>query len=821
MRILFFTSVVLAQHAQQFAWARLVASDSVNLLTINTDPSLTRIEEQTIDSQKEHQTPLERTPCHLISKQAIPYIPPPTTFPPDQWGNRVPNFSQVGYRSGHIPLPSTIPVAIILQPSVDPRINDRLRIQNAIDWVGQQPLRDILLPDNTTTIQARGAVLLQTGIYRIQGSLILNQSGVVLRGEGNSPNGTVLIAMGQFKHDFINLNGLLDPSFQSDPEYLSTYIGSSDLYPTNPYVILDEQVAEVEDEYIPVGTTRLPVKDITNFSVGSYVIVERNSWKSWIERLGTDHIPKRPDDPEKTMDWDPRQYTLRYVRKIKSIEIGGPHIESLPKVQAKQTHARKEVDRSLKNRAKSKNKDKAKKPLIEKPKIKDPIIQQKGPEQKAQQQSFQNNQEQDILSETLSQSFQQHNEQNVQGNQAQGVMRFTADTGRTGHPQPYEALDDFADIRNILQEELQSSVEDDTDSEYEVPGHLHLDIPLVMNMDPIYGDGIVYNFRRETRIPTDVGLENLALWSEHDPDDAEDEDHGWFAAVINHCENCWIADVRTFNFASGFKAASGSKHITIQDCEVLEPVSLRDEGGRRYMFMLQGQMGLVKRCYTADGRHDFITGAKTAGPNVFVDSEGVRANNDAGPHDRWTTGTLYDNIHSAQLNIRNRGWMGTGQGWTGAFHVVYHASSNSPSQFQSPPGATNWIVDYQGRLGNHTVEFEGDDATFLDPELKDRGHTPRSLYWAQLVKRMGGNQQAAEAIEKLVGVAGKNKYADPLPRAFLTLDEIIEADNFVLSKMRWEMDDDDDGSVLDEMESIAQLKRDIQRMELEINNQDG
>jgi hypothetical protein len=37
----------------------------------------------------------ERIPRHLIHEQATPYIPPPTTFPPDQWGNRIPDFSQV------------------------------------------------------------------------------------------------------------------------------------------------------------------------------------------------------------------------------------------------------------------------------------------------------------------------------------------------------------------------------------------------------------------------------------------------------------------------------------------------------------------------------------------------------------------------------------------------------------------------------------------------------------------------------------------------------------------------------------------------------
>lgn len=519
-----------------------------------------------------------------------------------------------GYRRGHIPLPTTIPTSIILQPSIDPRVNDRARIQNAIDHVSSLPLKPVLLPDSKTTIQARGAVLLQAGIYRIQGSLILNQSGVVLRGEGSGSNGTVLMAMGQFKHDFINLHGLQDPSFQSTPEYLAANVGGKDLYPKNPYIILDDEIAEVADEYIPVGTTRLPVKDISNFRVGAQVVVQRHSSKKWIQRLGTDHIPKRPKDPERTLDWDPRQFELRFVRKIKAVEIrdrgadsgsgggGGGHSGSTGT-------------------------------LINSP------PQKVKPDHKGTNrlQTRQDHQQPSQPQEQVQESQMVQDARQINHNIGpQSILRYTADTNRTGQPQPFEAEEDFQEIQITVQEN--ASQDDPTTGEGSnmngAPGFLHLDIPLVMNMDPVYGSGIVYNFERETHIPTDVGLENLALYSQHDPSPSNpfDERHGWFAVLIDHCENCWAANIKTHNFVSGIKAGPGSKHVTIQDSEVLTPVSLPSEGGRRYMFMLQGQMGLVKRCFSEDARHDFITGSKTAGPNVFVDSEGVRANNDAGPH---------------------------------------------------------------------------------------------------------------------------------------------------------------------------------------------
>ncbi|GJJ73312.1 hypothetical protein EMPS_05670 [Entomortierella parvispora] len=652
-----------------------------------------------------------------IPIQALPHLPPPTDFPPDKWGNRIPDFSRV---DGHVPLP-IVPVLITLQPSADPRINDRARIQKAIDWIATQPLQPFVLRDGQTVIQTRGAVLLQAGIYRIQGALLLNKSGVVLRGEGNGPDGTVLMAVGQFKHDFIVLNGMLDPKFQGTSEYLEWYGGSKVLSPKDPYVVQDEDVTPLQDVYIPTGTTRLPVKDVRNFEVGGDIVVEREATQAWIAMIGTNHIKPRPEDPSRTLNWHPKQFTLRYVRKILAIEKATPS----------------------------------------------PGVVSKG----------------DDTEQVMEMDDEESTEKRMEESRQQTVIRYTADTNRTGKARP----------DTTIEPETMGS-EDDEEFEVNsswVPGYLTIDIPTVMAMDPIIGPGSVYNFKRETPIPNDVGVENLALWSEYDPKDIEDERHGWFAIMIDHCENCWAADIKTRNFVSGIKAAAGSKHVTIQDCEVNDPISLRSEGGRRYMFMLQGQMGLVKRCFATDARHDFITGAKTPGPNVFVDSEGIRANNDAGPHDRWSTGTLYDNVHSWELNVRNRGWMGSSQGWSGAFHVVYHCSADSVVEFQSPPGSTNWVIEYEGRLGSLGIEFEGEDATFLDPEPQDKGRIPRSLYWSQLVARMGGSDADARMIEQLVGVRGKNEYPPRLSSRYVTADEIeAVAEGMDASEDNYKNDDD-------------------------------
>ncbi|KAF9327013.1 hypothetical protein BG006_009644 [Podila minutissima] len=700
-------------------------------------------------------------------QQTYPYIPPPNNFPPDKWGNSIPDFSQVGYRSGNVPLP-TVPVKVTLRPSADPTVDDRLRIQTAIDYVGRQPLTPLRLRDGST-IMARGAVLLQAGFYRVAGSLILKDSGVVLRGEGNRANGTIVIATGDFRHDFIFLHGLLDPSFQGTPQYLTQYGNSKEITPQNALVVRKEQMSPVADEYVPAGTRRVPVKDIQRFRVGQSVVVERDAKDSWVDRLGTSHIPKRPADPSRTMNWDPRQFTLRYMRTVTGIEGRDREAAKEAARFAKQHGAQIFMAKSNQQKGVPRLKRKGLGPRRKRAELEDGNADV--------ERRLAGLQESAIDPERLERIDREQREYlggspPLPGSTAPGFSRV-ADQNR------FSAI--FDDVKNQTSTESARGGEDDEEEEEEeddeqpaeddprwVPGYLIIDIPLTMNLDPIYGGGSVYNLERETPIPQDIGVENMALWSEHSPTNPEDERHAWFAVMIDHCEHCWATDIRTRYFASGIKAASGSKHVTIQDCSIMEPVSLRSEGGRRYMYMLQGQMGLVKRCFASDSRHDFMTGAKTSGPNVFVDSVGIRANNDAGPHDRWATGSLYDNIRSHSLNVRNRGWMGSGQGWAGVFHVIFRCASNTTATFQSPPGGTNWVIGFRGHIGEADIQFPGDKATILMPDVADLAKIPRSLYWAQLVARAGGNDAAAQRLEGLVGIAGKNKYPAPLARQFAT-----------------------------------------------------
>ncbi|KAF9281608.1 hypothetical protein BGZ88_011532 [Linnemannia elongata] len=520
---------------------------------------------------------------------------------PDSHGNTVPDFSRVGYREGHVKIP-TVPVQMVVEPSLDPFSDDTARIQGAIDEVGRLPLECV----GNDGARIRGAVLLKAGTYRVAGALIINASGVVLRGEGQDDGGTIIVATGNIQRDFILVNGMLQSEMGS-VEMQRAKARTREMMPTNGYKGSRKPDTYTQSGvYVAAGSNQIPVLDTNGYNVGDRIVIERPGSDKWISDIGMDKLPPRPGNGSESTQWTAKSFTFRFERKIVAID--------------------------------------------------------------------------------------------------QATRTFT------------------------------------------------VDIPMVMCLDPKYPPARIYDLIHKFPTISDVGVENLRLVSESDPCNPEDESHGWYAVVVDNTINGWVADVTTMHFVSGIFASAWSRYITIQDCSVLYPVSKPTEGGRRYQFNLSGQMGLVKRCFTNKARHDFITLGRVCGPNVFVDSTGVDGNNDTGPHERWAMGVLYDNITCNTINVRQRSWMGSGQGWAGAFHVIYNCTANNNNNcFQDAPGVTNWVVGFKGGMAKKPM-FEAPCTRCMSPSLPVE---PRSLYWAQLVARMNGD---ILLVKRNVGAEAKMRY---------------------------------------------------------------
>lgn len=256
---------------------------------------------------------------------------------------------------------------------------------------------------------------------------------------------------------------------------------------------------------------------------------------------------------------------------------------------------------------------------------------------------------------------------------------------------------------------------------------LTLDIPVVDPIEEKYGGGVVFKSNVTGRI-SESGVENMRLESYFAS--ASDESHGWNAIVLSRAENSWVRNVVAKYFGySCVKITSYSRFNTVEDCAMIDPKSLT-EGGRRYSFNLESNAtgNLFQRCMAWGGRHDYVSGSRVPGPNVFLDCTADNTFSDIGPHHRWGTGQLYDNIYGGQIRVQNRGASGTGHGWAGAQILFWNCQSyKNDIEVESPPAAMNWGIGCVGLKQTNTGYWE----SWGTPVL------PRSLYLQQLQERLG------------------------------------------------------------------------------------
>ena len=68
----------------------------------------------------------------------------------------------------------------------------------------------MLLSSGNTSYQVTSATVPRAGTYEIDGSLLIRHSGVILRGSGMGPDGTILRAAGHDRRTLIRITGIDD-----------------------------------------------------------------------------------------------------------------------------------------------------------------------------------------------------------------------------------------------------------------------------------------------------------------------------------------------------------------------------------------------------------------------------------------------------------------------------------------------------------------------------------------------------------------------------------------------------------------------------------
>lgn len=297
----------------------------------------------------------------------------------------------------------------------------------------------------------------------------------------------------------------------------------------------------------------------------------------------------------------------------------------------------------------------------------------------------------------------------------------------------------------------------------EVKGNtIVVDAPIFTAVETPWGGGNIVKYN-DARIEQ-VAVENLRGISEYNPSVRQmnygnmdrdkmdpkfqykgdeyysDENHVANFIVISNSKNVWVRNISALHFVTSVvQSNAGSKWITVQDCESIEPVSVR-AGGRRFIYQMNGQLCLVQRCFSHKGRHSFVLQASEASGNVYLDCKAVNPYSTSEPHNHWVNGVLYDNV-KAPLTARYWDYI---IGWAGANIVFWNCEGDF--LVQKPPTAQNYSF---GHIGINAVIFNAGLQDLTKPnghvESMDTHVTPRSLYLTQLKERLG-----IEAVKNII-----------------------------------------------------------------------
>jgi autotransporter-associated beta strand protein len=194
-------------------------------------------------------------------------------------GNKMIDFSQAGYKGGGVAIP-WVPVVRTLNP--DPGGgDDYARIQAAINEIAAMPL---------SAAGFRGTLLLKAGSYRVSSRVNINTSGIIIRGEGQGTDGTVVTFTSR------NIYGV-------DSYAILFYFSGS-----SGWTKVANTETPITDTVVPSGASVLTVGSTAGLSVGTRIMVRRTPNQAWIDLLQMGQ-----------WGWTPAEYEVEAPRVVTAI----------------------------------------------------------------------------------------------------------------------------------------------------------------------------------------------------------------------------------------------------------------------------------------------------------------------------------------------------------------------------------------------------------------------------------------------------------------------------------------------------------------------
>lgn len=179
----------------------------------------------------------------------------------DSLGNKIPDFSNAGYKGGGVMIPY-VPNKVTVWPVAG---DNSASIQTAIDRVSALPL------DPTGF---RGAVLLKMGTYSLDKPLYIKASGVILRGEGMGEIGTILFGR----------------TIKPRPTGAAGRAALINISGDKGITVQETSKQIITNDIVPVGSRSFNVVSAKSFKIGDKVLVRRNGNQDWIKAIGEDSL---------------------------------------------------------------------------------------------------------------------------------------------------------------------------------------------------------------------------------------------------------------------------------------------------------------------------------------------------------------------------------------------------------------------------------------------------------------------------------------------------------------------------------------------------
>ena len=277
---------------------------------------------------------------------------------------------------------------------------------------------------------------------------------------------------------------------------------------------------------------------------------------------------------------------------------------------------------------------------------------------------------------------------------------------------------------------------------------LTLDVPLMDCYDAQFFDGAqaeVHKVELSGQL-SHVGIENLRIVAPKRS--IAFGDPSFDGLVIDDTADSWVRSVAFEETTEGVRINNGSLRITFLECDVTQHVSVTS-AAKPTQFAVNGTQILFDRC-TGSGNETFYvaTEAREQGPVVVLHCR-FQGDGSIEPHQRWSTGLLIDNceVRGGNIEMVNRGEMGSGHGWTIGWAIAWNSSANEIAM-NIPPGSAIWSIGNRGAETN--PPFPGFDNRFHARlasaiiESPGKPVQPQSLYLEQLRERLG--DQALKSI---------------------------------------------------------------------------